>query len=218
MNTSLTQQRIRITFGKQGYLRFVGHLDLAKAWERVLRRARIPLEYSQGFNPRPRFQIAAPLPVGVTSEGEYLDAWLTARLEGVFPDDWIARLNATMPDGLVAHHIADVPIREASLPSQVTSADYSITPLDDVIAPGELRRRAEALLAAPTIERERRGKRYDLRPLILALSMGDEGHLIAQLKTGEHGNGRPDELLDALGLDMTQARIHRLHLYLDSAP
>src|SRR5512138_1667680 len=63
MNQPLTQQRIRIRFGQDGPLRYVGHHDLARTWERILRRARAPLEYSQGFNPRPRMQFAAALPI-----------------------------------------------------------------------------------------------------------------------------------------------------------
>ena len=57
------RQRIRVTFGKGQQLKYISHLDLARTWERVFRRARLPVAYSQGFNPRPRFQLAAALPV-----------------------------------------------------------------------------------------------------------------------------------------------------------
>jgi len=215
MNQALTQQRIRITFGKFGTLRFVGHLDLAKTWERVLRRAQVPLEYTQGFNPRPRMQFAAALPVGVTSESEYLDIWLTERLGGQFPDDWVGRLTSTSPAGLQIYRLVEVPIKEAALPTQVTSSEYVITLTDPGLTPAELEARVEALLARPTIERRGHKKAYDLRPLILDLSIDPEGRLIAHLKTGEKANGRPDELLDALGLDLWQAHVHRRHLHLN---
>jgi radical SAM-linked protein len=214
MNQALTQQRIRITFGKFGVLRFVGHLDLAKTWERVLRRAQVPLEYTQGFNPRPRMQFAAALPVGVTSQSEFLDIWLTERLGGQFPDEWIGRLAATSPAGLQIYSLVEVPIKEAALPTQVSSSEYVITPTDSGLMPGELESRVEALLARSTIERMGHKKAYDLRPLILSLSMDPDGSLIARMKTGEQANGRPDELLDALGLELWQAHIHRRHLYL----
>jgi radical SAM-linked protein len=214
MNQALTQQRIRITFGKFGVLRFVGHLDLAKTWERVLRRAQVPLEYTQGFNPRPRMQFAAALPVGVTSQSEFLDIWLTERLGGQFPDEWIGRPAATSPAGLQIYSLVEVPIKEAALPTQVSSSEYVITPTDPGLMPGELESRVEALLARSTIERMGHKKAYDLRPLILSLSMDPDGSLIARMKTGEQANGRPDELLDALGLELWQAHIHRRHLYL----
>lgn len=214
MNQALTRQRIRITFGKFGALRFVGHLDLAKTWERVLRRAQVPLEYTQGFNPRPRMQFAAALPVGVTSESELLDIWLAERLGGQFPDVWIERLAATSPAGLQIYSLVEVPIKDDALPTQVTSSEYVITPADPSLTPDDLAARAAALLARPTIERAGRKKAYDLRPLILDLSIDPDGSLIARMKTGEKANGRPDELLDALGLELWQAHIHRRHLYL----
>jgi radical SAM-linked protein len=215
MNQALTQQRVRVRFGKSGTLRFVGHLDLAKTWERVLRRAQMPLEYTQGFNPRPRMQFAAALPVGVTSESEYLDIWLTERLGGQFPGDWIGRLAATSPAGLQIYTLVEVPIKDAALPTQVTSSDYVITLTATGLTPRDLESRVEALLARSTIERMGHKKAYDLRPLILDLSVDPDGSLIARMKTGERANGRPDVLLEALGLELWQARIHRRHLYLD---
>jgi radical SAM-linked protein len=219
MNTLLTQQRIRITFGKHDTLRFIGHLDLAKTWERVLRRALIPLEYSQGFNPRPRLQFAAALQVGVTSASEYLDVWLTARLDGRFPDDWIERLNAASPPGLRIYDIRDVPIKDPALPTQVSSSEFVITLRDDTLSADDLRARAAALLAQPTIERETKNKkRYDLRPRILDLSVDANGSLIALVTSNETANARADDLIDALGLSFDQVRIHRRRLYLDQPP
>ena len=215
MNQPLTQQRLRIRFGKHGPLRFVGHLDLSKTWERVLRRAEIPLEYSQGFNPRPRMQFAAALPVGATSESEYLDIWLTQRLSGSLRDDWVPKLQACSPSGLVVYTLAEVPIGQAALPTLVTESEYVVTLLDDSIGPDELRARAEHLLSQAEILRVRNQKTYDLRPLIVDLSLDGAGNLIARLVTGDRGNGRADELLDALGLDMAQARIHRRKLILN---
>ncbi len=218
MNQRLTQQRIRITHGKYGALRFVGHLDLALTWERVLRRAEIPLEYTQGFNPRPRLQFAAALPVGVTSESEFLDVWLTERLDGDFPGDWIARLMATVPSGLPVTDLVEIPIEAPALPPQVSSAEYVITLADTEIDEDALAARAADLLAQPEIIRPGRKKPYDLRPLIFGLSMNTDGSLIAHLKAGEHGNARPDELLAALGLGLHEAHVHRRRLILgDSA-
>jgi radical SAM-linked protein len=209
VNQPLTLQRVRIRFGKQGALRFIGHLDLSKTWERILRRAEVPLEYTQGFNPRPRMQFAAALPVGVTSESEYLDAWLTARYE-VF-DEWIERLNATSPAGIRAYEMFDVPIKQAALPTLVTSADYVVeTPLET----SELTHRAQNLLAASELLRTRNDKSYDLRPLILDLAAESDGRLVASLVTGDKGTGRPDELVAALGLDMADTHGHRRRLVL----
>lgn len=216
MNQSLTQQRIRITYGKFGAMRFVGHLDTVTTWERILRRAKLPLEYTQGFNPRPRIQFASALALGISSECEYFDAWLTARLDGDFPDEWIARLVEKSPAGLRIFALEDVPIRAPSLPQQVASAEYIITPLDPALDPRDLRARVDDLLAQPAIERTRRNKTYDLRPLVLGLNVLPDGTLAAWLATGENRNARPDELLDVLGLAFESVRVHRRKLHLCS--
>lgn len=213
MNQPLTQQRIRIRFGQDGPLRFVGHHDLARTWERVLRRAEAPLEYSQGFNPRPRMQLAAALPVGASSQSELLDVWLTRRFHPL--DDWIGRLQATSPQGLTVLAVEDVPIREPALPALVTHAEYTLTPLDPALDRETLLARVEALLHAETIERERgNGKRYDLRPLIRDLVVRNDGVIWADLVAGSAGVGRADELVDALGLTLSQLRAHRIQLHL----
>lgn len=215
MNQLLTQQRIRIKFGKHGALRFVGHLDLAKTWERVLRRARVPLEYTQGFNPRPRLQFAAALQVGVTSESEYLDIWLTARLDDPSAGDWVASLNTASPPGLQIYSLEEVPIKDAALPTQVTTSEFVITLLDPVLGRDELQARVDTLLALPRIDRAGRSdKPYDLRPRILGLSIDEEGRLIALLSSNERANARPDELVDALGFPREQVHIHRRRLIL----
>ena len=68
--------RLRITFHKTAAMRYTGHLDLHKTWERTIRRARLPLAYSQGYHPQPRLNVASALPLGFTSECELLDLWL----------------------------------------------------------------------------------------------------------------------------------------------
>ncbi len=216
MNRALTQQRLRITFGKYGVLRFVGHLDLSKTWERILRRAKVPLEYTQGFNPRPRMQFAAALQVGVTSTCEYLDIWLLERLTDDFPAGWTARLQATCPTGLDIYQLEEVPIRGESLPKLVTTSEYVITPVDAAISREQLQTHAAEFLAQATIERvTHKGKRYDLRPRILDLTIDDNDQLVALVQSNERANARPDELVDALGFDMTQMRIHRRRLNLE---
>jgi len=215
---ALTQQRIRIKYGKYGAQRFVGHLDVAKTWERILRRAQFPLEYTQGFNPRPRLQFAAALAVGLTSESEHLDAWLTARLDDQPSEAWIAHLAATSPAGISIYRLDEIPISSAALPTLVTHAEYVITPADDAVTATLLDSRSAALLAQESIERTNsKDKPYDLRPLILDLRMDTGGNLVAQLTSGEYGNARPDDVLDAMGIEMGLVRVHRRCLFLNEA-
>lgn len=199
-------------------MRFVGHLDTVTTWERILRRAAIPLEYTQGFNPRPRIQFASALALGISSESECFDAWLTQKLDGDFPDGWIERLIEKSPAGLRIHALEDIEISAPSLPRQVTSAEYVITPLEASLDVDDLRERVETMMAQTSIERARRKKTYDLRPLLLRVTVLDDGTLHAWVRTGETANARPDEIVDQLGLAFENVRVHRRKLYLGDEP
>ncbi len=206
-------QRLRITFGKQGSQKYVGHLDLAKTWERILRRGSLSLSYSQGFNARPKMQLATALPLGITSECEILDIWL----EHPLPVEGLAeRLMAVSPPGLPIYRIEEVPVKAPALQTLVESSVYLMTPRDPVDV-ADLRRRVSELLAQPELMRTRRDKPYNLRPLIYALSVNDEGQIRAELSlSAEGGTGRPDELIDALGLPENSMSVHRTEIRLRS--
>ena len=210
------KQRLRITFAKERSLKYISHLDLSRTWERVFRRAGLPLAYSQGFNPRPRFQIAAALPVGVTGQAELLDAWL---LEGLAPTQTLSRLHDTVPEGLRVRDVQEVDLRAPSLQSLMREATYraviqSQEPVEAV------RTRVQALLDAPTVLRRRqhKGKEqvYDLGPLIHSLEVkGGDAHeriMTMRLQASPQGAGRPDEVLDALGLSLAPHSIERTNL------
>src|SRR5512132_4355393 len=112
--------RIRITFVKQGPLRYTGHLDLHKLWERAARRAGLPLAYSQGFHPQPKMNMAAALPLGFSSRCEMLDM----RLEHDIPlDDLATRINETLPTGIRVVNIEPVDERAPALQTQVASEE-----------------------------------------------------------------------------------------------
>src|SRR5512137_863511 len=90
-------QRMRVTFATDDTVKYVGHLDMARAWERAVRRAHLPLAYSQGFNPQARMHFAAALPVGFTGQAELIDVFLDADVE---PADFLARLAPALPGGI----------------------------------------------------------------------------------------------------------------------
>src|SRR5688572_22990392 len=123
------KQRLHIVFGKFDALIYTGNLDMAKLWERVLRRAQLPILYSEGFNPRPRIALASALPLGISSECEILDVSLR---ESIPLDGLADQLTATSPDGLRIYEICEVPVRSPSLQTRVRSAEYRIR-LDDSI-------------------------------------------------------------------------------------
>jgi radical SAM-linked protein len=213
------RQRLRIRFAKGEALKYISHLDLARTWERVFRRAGLPLAYSQGFNPRPRFQIAAALPVGVTGRTELLDIWLTGCLA---PAEALARLRPVVPTGLDVLDAEEVELRAPSLQSQMRAADYRVV-LQTREPVEAIRIRVQALLDVPTLQRQRHHKgklqTYDLRPLVQSVSVepGEAGEqvLTLRLQASPQGAGRPDQVLDALGLLLVPHAIERTNLHLE---
>jgi radical SAM-linked protein len=211
------KQRLYITFGKFDALVYTSNLDVAKLWERVLRRANLPILYSAGFNQRPRIALATALPLGFSSECEILDVSLR---ESISLDRIIERLTNASPPGLRIYNIVDVPVRSPALPTLVRSSEYRIR-LDEHIDPDMVRERIQTLVESESLDqqRERKGKAItvNVRPLIHTLYMENEKDLIAHLVVGAAGNMRPDELMEALGLQDSYLSIHRLRLHLDSS-
>jgi radical SAM-linked protein len=193
-------QRLRLTLAKGEEVKYISHLDLMRLWERALRRASVPLDYSKGFNPRPKISIAFPLAVGVTGERELMDVTLERRLA---PRDFASAVARQLPAGIVLLEVEEVYPTLPPLQTQVQAAEYLAT-----VEAGETvqqtQARLDALLGSGELPRQRRGKAYDLRPLVeklwLESSDADEHTLGMRLRAGEGGTGRPDEVLDQLDL------------------
>ena len=202
-------QRIRLKFGKRGAARYTGHLDLARALERALNRSRLPVSYTQGYNRRPRVQFANALPLGFTSSCELADVWLQEKVD---PQQARAQLADKMPPGLDLFGVWDVPLSAPAMQADTVEAVYQAD-LGDLLDAETLQRRVTQLLAADEMIRERRGKKYDLRPLVLDLTVQDAENgaplLTMRLSLQPGQTGRPDELLSALGVDPLDVRVHR---------
>ena len=200
--------RIRITFAKQGALRYTGHLDLHKLWERAARRAELPLAYSQGFHPQPKMNIAAALPLGFSSRCEVIDM----RLEREIPLHGLReKLQGTLPTGIQVSTIETVDDKLPALQTQVASAEYEVA-LTEAVDRSELERRVDSIMQAESIMRERRRKTYDLRPLIEELKLENGDKIFMRLAAREGATGRPEEVLDMLGIAFEGTRIERTHL------
>ena len=210
--------RMRLTYARREALRYTSHLDLHLVWERTLRRAGVPLAYSQGFNPRPRLHLASALPLGFLSRCEMADFWLN-QAEEVTRVTFLAlvkEIQAAAPPGLEISQAEIVSLNLPALQTQVHSAEYlayALDPLDEET----LRQKVETLLQAGTLPRERRGKAYDLRPLIQVLDVhaGSPASLFMRLTAREGATGRPEEVLDAMGLDSSAFRVERTALLLE---
>jgi radical SAM-linked protein len=210
----MKKQRWRITFSKTEAMRYTGHLDLILTWERTFRRSGLPLSYSEGYSPRPVINLAAPLPLGYTSRGELGDFWLS---EIVTKSDFENSLRKALPPGLDISHCAEISdLHGDKLPNLVLSAAYSIKIADQLT---KLSSQISMLLDRQQIIRTRKGKTYDLRPLIIDLSITlppepDCTILETTLKLLPGATGRPDELLRELGIKVHKSHICREEIHL----
>lgn len=212
----IPQYRLRLVFAKKKQIKYIGHLDLVLAWERALRRAQIPLAYSKGFNPRPKIQIVASLPLGATGSAEIMDIVITQPLE---PVEVLERIRPALPQGIELHSVETIPLKDPTLQHLLRQAEYRVTVETDL--PVEiLTDRIAALLAADTIphtrQRQKQLEIIDLRPWLHELRVESAGPgdvvLHMRLTAGAFGNLRPEEVLKVLGLTDNWAEIERTRL------
>ena len=162
--------RIIANFRKGEELRFISHLDIQRLVQRAMRRANLPLSYSQGFNPHPILSFASALSVGYTSDAEWMDVRLA---EDVAPEEFTARLNTALPDGLRVLKAKAVEESLPSLTALIQRSRYEATVIFDqpVDAP-VLKDALEALLNGPIIvEKHTKGgmKQVDIRPQLISM-------------------------------------------------
>jgi radical SAM-linked protein len=210
--------RIRIRFTKLGRIRFTSQRDVARLWERALRRAGLPLAYTEGFSPRPQLSFGLALPTGCESLAEYLDVVLDdagAAHAGVSVDTLPDRLGALLPEGIEVRAVIEIDRRAGSLQQAVTSCAWQMW-VEGV--PGDqLDAGVARLMAAPSviIERERKGRRVtdDLRPSLRDVVVADEADPTTPSigSTSTRSLGTPGPSLSLLAELATQPRGVRPH-------
>ena len=116
--------KIRVRFSKWGCMKFIGHLDMMRYFQKAVRRAEIDICYSEGFSPHQKMSFAAPLGVGITSDGEYFDIEVDSTES---TEKSIAALNATMVDGVRVTGYVKLPDNAKTAMSLVAAADYTLS-------------------------------------------------------------------------------------------
>jgi radical SAM-linked protein len=212
--------RVRFRFTKTGKVRFTSHRDVARLWERALRRALLPVASTEGFSPRPKVHFGLALSTGHESLGEYLDVDLR---EPVDTEPLPERLTPLLPPGLDVERAAVIERSTTSLQEAVTRCSWRIE-LPDA-DPANAHDAVTALLAADTIPvvRERKGKKVndDLRPGVAVLAVGTgPGPVVLDAELATHPRGvRPSELIDALaafaGRPLSEGRVCRTHQWIE---
>ena len=172
---------IRVRFGKEGALRFIGHLDVLRTFQKIFRRAEIPMAYSQGYSPHPIMSFALPLGLGLSSEGEYLDAEIE---KGMTTDEVLERLRAATSPELPVYAVRVLPEKAGNAMASVGRARYRLTFREELAE--ALAAAADRLLAEKQHVIEKKTKTqtisFDLRPclyeliVIRAEKSGEEPH------------------------------------------
>jgi radical SAM family uncharacterized protein/radical SAM-linked protein len=202
--STVPQQKLRYRFAIQGPLRFLSHLETVRVFTRALRRAQIPVQYSQGFHPHPQLAFATALPVGIESTGEYADVVLYEQLA---PGQFLERLNAVLPTHMRLLEVRTVPLNAPALMAEPLVARYTVevphcwVPDDDPC----LAARVPALLACrdlPVQRWHKKGPRQvNLRPgieSIAVLTSSDRLALSMLLREEETVKAKPHEVIQVL--------------------
>lgn len=224
--------KIRSKFYKKGDMVFISHLDLLRLFERAMRRAQIPIAYSQGFNPHPIMAFATALSIGISSDAEYIDLTLYENMdEQVFKE----KLNKVLPEGLKLVDSKEVPLKEASLMSIVKSSSYLVRFLiEDEINKNIFEEKLKDFENLDTIiikkeKRKRKGNRWinnvqevnireSIKTIELANIDGKEVLVRMKLTAGEVGNIKPEIVVEELAnheninYNKDSLRIHRINL------
>jgi radical SAM-linked protein len=209
-------QRLRIKFSRGPELKFISHLDIIRLWQRAFNRAGIQLAYSTGFNPHPRISLAAPLPLGVTSEAELMDI---VCLKGISPHFFSSTLNQQLPAGMAVLKVQPVGPDLPSLQSIISFTEY-VVDVERKHTGEEISMLLADMLAKQSIpwqhQRDTGPHHYDLRLLIDNIWLIDIEESIIRLgmklRCDSNGSGRPEQVTAALGLTSRPYSVHRTKL------
>lgn len=202
--------RFRLRYAKRGNARFLSHLDVVRAMGRCLRRAQLPLALSGGYNPQPKVAYGTALAFGLESEAEYLDLELARPLAAA---EVARRVSREMPAGFELREVRQVPLGRPALQSYPAVTSYLARPGPGVTPPAGLEERVAELLARESVAVVRHGGRArEARRYMVAVEWREgpgEPALGLELASDNRGGGRPDEVLEALGLTPGEWRVLR---------
>ena len=212
--------KVRIKYSKSGVLRFIGHLDIMRYFQKAIRRADIDIAYSTGYSPHQIISFAAPLSLGITSEGEYFDAELVTFTNS---EDIINRLNEVMVDGITITDAVLLDENAKNSMSVVAASDYVISFNEDLAIKDKLIERVTDYISGEHIlivkKTKKSEKEVDIKPFIYDLHLeGDKIYML--LATGSVENLKPALVIEGLynyvGIEYNKFdyRIHRIEAYM----
>ena len=211
-------QRLRIKFSRGDGIKFISHLDITRLWERAFHRAQIQLAYSEGYSPHPKRSLAAPLAVGITSQAELMDIFVT---RWVSPHWFTTAASQQLPPGIEILGVFQVAPTTPSLQSRVRYAEYRVEAKNEK-GTKDIESVISSLLSAEHLpwhhQRDTGRRSYDLRVLIDDLWLIEWRHsdctVGMRLRCDNSGSGRPEQVASALGFTDYPQSIQRTKLIL----
>ena len=211
--------KARIKFRKYGAMKFIGHLDIMRFFQKVMRRADIPIAFSGGYSPHMIMSFANPLGVGVTSDGEYFDIELTEEIDMNLA---VERMNQVMVEGIdVVNMVQISDEKKRTGMSIVAAADY-LSSLRHGEFPENWKEKAEGFMAQPEItilkKTKKSEKETNIKPMIYKFGIQDDA-VFMQVATGSVENLKPEVVMQAfcqyLGMDLEGLAFahHRVEVY-----
>ena len=216
--------KIRIKFAKEGTMKFIGHLDIMRYFQKVMRRADVDIRYSEGFSPHQIMSFASPLGVGLESRGEYVDIEV---LSTDSSKEMLRRINENMVEGMEALSYKALPDDAGNAMSLVAAADYEVRfrkgyePADlDAFFAGisSFLEKEEIMMLKKTKKGE---KEINIRPQIYRMEARPDQTIFLQIATGSAANLKPDAVLRAYAESRGEAlsefalMVTRLEVYAD---
>lgn len=214
--------KVRVKFEKLGAMKFIGHLDMMRYFQKAIRRADIDIAYSEGFSPHMIMSFAAPLGVGVTSSAEYFDMELRSVMSS---HEMTRRFNHVMADGVRVISVRKIPDGKASKGmSLVAAADYYVEFRDDKVPSCDWQNQLSAFFSQASITILKKTKRseqeVDIRPWIYELNC-EENRIFMKLASGSVQNLKPELVMEAFYRFLNEETqpfsfmIHRQEVYAD---
>ena len=200
--------KVRLKFSKHGIIRYVGHLDIMRYFQKCVRRSGLPIRYSEGFSPHQTMSFASPLGTGIESDGEYADMEFTCDLS---PEEIMEKLNAVMHEGIKILSVSVLSDKPRSSMSLVESADYEVICGDVSAAAAALMDKEEISYTAFS-KKAGEYRTKNIRPMIYCLKYED-GRLFMHIAQGSSSNLKPQAVLEILGMEPAGTRIIRKELY-----
>ncbi len=218
-------QRLKFNYIREEKVKYISHLEIMRSFHRAIRRAKLPVALSQGFNPQLRMSIALPLAVGVTAENEMAEVYMDKDTE---PKEFQQRLNASLSEGIKIFNTGESSPDAPQLMQLVDAALYHIKPFKDIqkIPKGFFYEGVESIIREDRIivwrKAKKKNREFDIRPFIINMEVFNDNErecLKMFLQTGSRGGAKPAEVLAFMGKAMNceelsySMQIHRTGLF-----